>query len=98
MGLQFFDDNTMQNIYQSWEYMEDSGDSTPRTDIKSEKYIAKSILGVEIDESTGARMYDFVKGLGQIWDDDSEITVKYAEYKYTASKIDRLDAIRDMLV
>lgn len=102
-SLQFFDDNTMQNIYQNWEYMEDSGDSTPRTDIKSEKYIAKSILGVEMDESTGARMYDFVKGLGQVWDDDSEdddikITIKYAEYKYIASKIDRLNAIRDMLI
>lgn len=94
----FFDNNTMQNIYQNWKYMEESGNSTPNTDVKSVKHIAKSILGVEMNESMGARMYDFVKELDKNWDVDTKVTVPYAEYKEMSSKISRFDDIRGMFI
>lgn len=94
-----FDDDTMQNVYQAWEYMEDSGDSYPKNDVKSEKYIVRQLDGQQIDDQTGRRMYDVVRQMHYFFnnDSDSTISIPYSEYKTLVNNIDEFDDVRSYM-
>ena len=95
-----FDDETAQRMYQSWEYMEDSINTTPRTDIKTESHIVTSINGEPVDRDMGKRMYDFVESVIAIIERESKemVSVPYSEYKNVISNIDSFDSIRSVLL
>ena len=97
---QFFDDQTAQRMYQSWEYMEDSINTAPRTDIKTESHIVTSINGEPVDRDMGKRMYDFVESVIDIIERESKemVSVPYSEYKNVTSNIDSFDGIRSVLL
>lgn len=98
--VKMFDDETAQRIYQSWEYMEDSINTTPRTDIKTESHIVTSINGEPIDKDMGKRMYDFVESVTAIIKQNSKkmVSVPYSEYKNVVDNIDRFDDTRAVLL
>ena len=84
-----FDQDTMQRIYQNWEYLEDSGRSFGS--FSTDDKVVTSINGQEIDPKLGKRMYDFIDKLHELMNNntDSPISVPYAEYKSIQSKIDK---------
>ena len=98
--VKMFDDETAQRIYQSWEYMEDSINTTPRTDIKTESHIVTSINGEPIDKDMGKRMYDFVEGVTTVIERNSKkmVAIPYSEYKNVVDNIDRFDDTRAVLL
>lgn len=99
-SAKMFDDETAQRMYQSWEYMEDSINTTPRTDIKTESHIVTSINDEPIDKDMGKRIYDFVESVTAIVERNSKkmVAVPYSEYKNIVDNIDRFDDIRAVLL
>ena len=99
-SAKMFDDETAQRMYQSWEYMEDSINTTPRTDIKTESHIVTSINGEPIDKDMGKRMYDFVESVTTVIERNSKkmVAIPYSEYKNVVDNIDRFDDIRAVLL